>query len=197
MPKIVVVNHLTLDGVLQAPGRPDEDTRGGFRHGGWAAPYVDPAMGKVAAQSMETTGALLLGRRTYQDFYGFWPHQTDNPFTEVLNNARKYVVSRTLEEPLEWSNSVLLKGDVADAVAGLRKELEKDVVVLGSGDLVQTLVRHGLVDRFMLLIHPLILGEGRRLFPEGLPRRALRLEDSTTTTAGVIVATYAPEEDAA
>jgi dihydrofolate reductase len=195
--KVVAFESVTLDGVMQAPGRPDEDTRGGFRHGGWGAPYADPAMGKVAAQSMETTGALLLGRRTYQDFYGFWPHQTDNPFTEVLNNARKYVASRTLEEPLEWNNSVLLKGDVAEAVARLRKELEKDVVVLGSGDLVQTLVRHGLVDRFMLLIHPLILGEGRRLLPEGLPRRALRLEDTTTTTTGVVVATYALEEDAA
>jgi dihydrofolate reductase len=197
MGKVVAFESVTLDGIMQAPGRPDEDTRGGFRHGGWAASYADPAMGKVAAESMETTGALLLGRRTYQDFYGFWPHQTDNPFTEVLNKTRKYVASRTLEEPLEWSNSVLLKGDVGEAVAGLRKELEKDVVVLGSGELVRSLVEHNLVDRFMLLIHPLILGEGRRLFPEGLRRRALRLEDSTTTTAGVIVATYTTEEDAA
>jgi dihydrofolate reductase len=194
--EVVAFESVTLDGVMQAPGRPDEDTRGGFRHGGWAAPYADPALGRVAAESMETTGALLFGRRTYQDFYGFWPRQTDNPFTEVLNNTRKYVASRTLEEPLEWTNSVLLQGDVAETVAGLRKELEKDVVILGSGDLVQTLVRHGLVDRFMLLIHPLILGEGRRLFPEGLPRKALTLEDSSTTTTGVIVATYAPEEEA-
>jgi dihydrofolate reductase len=195
--KVVAFESVTLDGVMQAPGRPDEDTREGFRHGGWAAPYADPAMGKVAAESMRTTGALLLGRRTYQDFYGFWPHQIDNPFTEVLNNTRKYVASRTLEEPLEWSNSVLLRGDVAEAVVGLREELEKDVVVLGSGDLVRTLMDHNLVDRFVLLIHPLILGEGGRLFPEGLPRRALGLEDSTTTTTGVIVATYAPEEEAA
>jgi dihydrofolate reductase len=195
MSDVVVFESVTLDGVMQAPGRPDEDTRGGFQHGGWATPYSDPVLGQMAAEGMATTEAIVLGRRTYEDFYGFWPNQPDNPFTQALNNTRKHVASRTLEEPLEWSNSELLKGDVGDAVAGLREELEQDIVVLGSGDLVQTLVQRRLVDRFVLLIHPLVLGGGRRLFPKGLPRTPLRLEDSKTTTTGVVIATYAPEHE--
>jgi dihydrofolate reductase len=189
--EIVVFNSVTLDGVMQGPGRPDEDTREGFQQGGWAVPYADPEMGKAAAES--GAGALLLGRRTYEDFYGFWPHQTDNPFTEVLNRATKYVVSRTLEEPLPWENSILLKGDVAESVARLKQEQDKDIVILGSGELVRTLMEHGLVDRFVLLTHPLILGTGRRMFPDEGPVTKLRLVDTTTTTTGVIVATYARE----
>jgi dihydrofolate reductase len=111
MSKVTVVNNLTLDGVMQAPGRPDEDPRGGFEHGGWAVPYNDSVMGKVMGERMAaSTGALLLGRRTYEDFAGFWPNQTDNPFTEVLDNTQKYVASRTLREPLPWQNSTLLTG---------------------------------------------------------------------------------------
>src|SRR5437773_2473071 len=119
MADIVVFISLTLDGVMQAPGRADEDRRGGFEHGGWAAPYSSPEQGQMAADSMATTGALLLGRRTYEDFYSFWPHQTDNRFTEVLNASRKYVASRTLREPLPWQNSVLLSGDAPDEVSRL------------------------------------------------------------------------------
>ena len=119
MRKVVVFTSLTLDGVMQAPGRPDEDTRGGFEHGGWALPYNDEVMGKVLADNMAGAGPLVLGRRTYEDFYGFWPKQTGNPFTKVLDSTRKYVASTTLAEPLPWSNSTLLESDAADAVAGL------------------------------------------------------------------------------
>jgi dihydrofolate reductase len=197
MRKIVVFTSVTLDGVMQAPGRPDEDRRGGFEHGGWAQPYMDAVMGEVAAQGMAEGGPILFGRRTYEDFFSYWPHQTDNPFTEVLDNSQKYVASRTLHEPLPWQNSTLLKGDVAEAVVRLREEPGKDIVVLGSGDLLQSLIRHGLVDEYMLLIHPLVLGSGRRLFPDGGSFARLRLVDSVTTTTGVIIATYRPTEASA
>jgi dihydrofolate reductase len=193
MRRITVFNSLTLDGVMQAPGRPDEDTRGGFAHGGWAAPYMDEVMGRVAAEGMAGPGALLLGRRTYQDFHGFWPHQTDNPYTEVLDNTGKYVASRTLREPLPWRNSTLLAGDAAEAVARLKEQPGEDLTVLGSGELVQTLRAHDLVDRYVLLVHPLVLGSGRRLFPDGAPAGELRLVDSVPTTTGVIIATYQPQ----
>jgi dihydrofolate reductase len=197
MSKIVVFNSLTLDGVMQAPGRPDEDRRGGFEHGGWAQPYMDAVMGEVAAQGMAEGGPILFGRRTYEDFFSYWPHQTDNPFTEVLDNSQKYVASRTLHEPLPWQNSTLLKGDVPQAVTGLRKQPGKDIVVLGSGDLLQSLIRHGLVDEYTLLIHPLVLGSGRRLFPDDGSFARLRLVDSVATTTGVIIATYQPAEPGA
>jgi dihydrofolate reductase len=198
MGKVVVFNSLTLDGVMQAPGRPDEDPRDGFQHGGWAAPYAGPEMGRMATEGMDNTGGILLGRRTYEDFYSFWPKQTDgNPFTEILNNTQKYVASTTLTEPLPWQNSTLLEGDAADAVAGLKRRLDHDLVVLGSGALVQTLRRADLVDGYVLLIHPLVLGSGRRLFPEGGTVAALRLVDSRTTSTGVLVATYRPAEPTA
>ncbi len=190
MSEVVVINHLTLDGVMQAPGRPDEDPRGGFEHGGWAQPGNDEVMGQRMAEGMAQGGPLLLGRRTYEAFYAFWPHQKDNPYTEVLNNVRKYVASSTLSEPLPWSNSVLLAGDVAEAVAGLKQQPGRDIGVLGSGELIQTLLRHDLVDRWLLMIHPLVLGTGRRLFSDGAPLARLRLADSVTTTTGVVIATY-------
>jgi dihydrofolate reductase len=186
MGKVVVFTSVTLDGVMQAPGRPDEDPRGGFEHGGWAAPYADPVMW----EGMGSGGTLLLGRRNYEDFYGYWPNRTDNPFTAVLNDALKYVASRTLEPPLPWSNSTSLGGDVPGAVARLREESDQDLVVLGSGELVQTLMSHDLVDEYVLLIHPIVLGTGRRLFPEGSPTTALQLANTTTTTTGVVMATY-------
>jgi dihydrofolate reductase len=187
MSKVVVFMNLTLDGVMQAPGRPDEDRRGGFEHGGWAMPY---ATMEAAEESMAYTGALLLGRRTYEDFYAVWPNRTDNPFTAVLNNTQKYVASTTLEEPLSWSNSTLLKGDAAEAVARLKEESGKDLVILGSGELVQSLMRRNLVDEYVLLIHPLVLGSGRRLFADGGAFAALRLVGIKTTTTGVVIATY-------
>ena len=194
MRKIVVTNSLTLDGVMQAPGRPDEDRRGGFEHGGWALPYSDPAMGKAAGQSMATTRALLFGRRTYEDFYAVWPNRTDNPFTEVLNKTPKYVASTTLREPLPWSNSTLLKGDAADSVARLKEDPGNDLVILGSGELVKALMRLNLIDQYILLIHPLILGSGRRLFTDGGSYANLKLVDIKTTTTGVLIATYQPGE---
>jgi dihydrofolate reductase len=195
MRRITVFDHVTLDGVMQAPGRPDEDRRGGFEHGGWEPPYGDPVMASVAAEGMAKGGALLLGRRTYEDFYSFWPNQPeDNPFTAVLSNTQKYVASTTLAEPLPWSNSTLLKGDAAEAVARLKEQPGKDLVVLGSGELVQSLMRRNLVDEYVLLIHPLVLGTGRRLFAEGSPTTALRLVDTKTTTTGVVIATYQPAE---
>jgi dihydrofolate reductase len=190
MSRVVVTNHLTLDGVMQAPGRPDEDPRDGFEHGGWAQPGNDEVMGRVMGEGMAQGGPLLLGRRTYEDFYAFWPRQSDNPFTEVLDNVTKYVASTTLTEPLPWSNSVLLSGDVAEAVARLREQPGPDIGVLGSGELVQSLMWHDLVDRWVLMIHPLVLGTGRRLFPDGAPFARLRLADSVTTTTGVVIATY-------
>jgi dihydrofolate reductase len=191
MRKIIAFESLSLDGVMQAPGRADEDVRGGFAYGGWAAPYADPAMGRAAGESMATTGAILLGRRTYEDFYSVWPNRKDNPYTEVLNNTLKYVASNTLKEPLPWMNSKLLDGDAAEAVAKLKEQPGKDIVVLGSGVLVESLMRRGLIDRYMLLIHPLVLGSGRRLFNEG-QATPLRLVDSKTTTKGVVIATYEP-----
>ncbi len=195
MSRIVIFENLTLDGVMQAPGRPDEDRRGGFAHGGWATPYADPVMGRAAGESMVNTEALLFGRRTYEDFYGYWPKQTDNPFTPILNNTLKYVASRTLREPLPWSNSTLLKGDVPESVAQLRTKAGRNVVVLGSGELVQTLLKHDLIDEYVLLIHPLVLGTGRRLFAEGGPVTRLRLADTKTTSTGVVIATYRPAEE--
>src|SRR5262249_49257390 len=139
----------------------------------------------------------LLGRRTYEDFYSYWPNQRDNPFTEVLNTTRKYVASTTLKEPLPWSNSTLLEGDAAEAVARLKQQPGTDLVVLGSGDLVVSLMRRNLIDRYVLLVHPLVLGSGRRLFTDGGPFAALRLVDTKPTTTGVLVATYRPAEPTA
>jgi dihydrofolate reductase len=195
MSNVVVLMHLTLDGVMQAPGRPDEDLRGGFAHGGWARPRGDSvaqALGGIAEG-----GALLFGRRTYQDFFSFWPNQTDNPFTAVLNTSQKYVASTTLEEPLPWSNSTLLKSDATEAVARLKQQLDKDLLIMGSGELIQSLMRRNLIDEYVLLIHPLVLGTGRRLFAEGSPTTALQFVDTKTTTTGVVIATYRAGEPTA
>jgi dihydrofolate reductase len=190
MGRLVVLMHLTLDGVMQAPGRTDEDPRGGFAHGGWALPRGD-ALG-AAAGGMGQGAALLFGRRTYEDFYSVWPGRTDSPFTAVLNNTQKYVASTTLREPLPWSNSTLLKGDAAEAVAGLKQR--QDLLVMGSGELLQSLMRRSLIDEYILMIHPLVLGAGRRLFAEGSPAAELRLVESKTTASGVAVMTYQPAE---
>jgi dihydrofolate reductase len=191
MRKLSVTVSLSLDGVMQAPGRTDEDVRGGFDRGGWANAYNDDVMGRRMAEGMSKETELIFGRRTYQDFFGVWPNRTDNPFTEVLDRTRKYVASRTLVGPLPWQNSTLLSGDAADSVTELKRSPGPDLVVLGSGDLVQTLRRAPLVDEYFLLIHPLILGTGSRLFPDGSPAN-LQLVESLTTTTGVIIASYQP-----
>lgn len=189
MGKLVLVEHLSLDGVMQAPAAADEDTRGGFARGGWALAGNDDVMGAELGKRMGGDGALLLGRRTYEHFYGFWPKQTDgNPFTDVLNRITKHVVSRTLQEPLPWENSVLVR-DVAGVGEIKRRQ---GLTVLGSGELSGELMRRGLVDEWLLMIHPVVLGTGRRLF--GGVEVPLRLVDSVPTTTGVVIATYERED---
>jgi dihydrofolate reductase len=190
MARIVVNMNVTLDGVMQAPGRPDEDRRNGFDYGGWATPYFDPVMAENAAQGIAQAPALLFGRRTYEDFYAVWPHRTGNPFTEVLNDATKYVVTTTLREPLPWRNSTLLRDEAA--VAALKRTSDRDLVILGCGTLVRSLMRHNLIDEYALSIHPLVLGEGRQLFEPGVPYGAFELVNTKTTTTGVVIATYRP-----
>jgi len=188
MGRIVVIENVTLDGVMQAPGGADEDPRNGFRHGGWAQPYTDRVMAEKMAGGMRADGALLFGRRTYEQFHGFWPGRTDgNPYTEVLNRKRKYVVSRTLAEPLPWANSTLVDGDLSV----LKKETDGDLAVLGSGVLVRSLLAAGLVDVFTLSIHPLTLGSGTKLFDPAWYGR-LELIEAVPTTTGVIIASYRP-----
>ncbi len=193
MGRIVVYNSVTLDGVMQAPARPDEDSRDGFEHGGWANPYFDPAIAEEVGHQEPGSGAFLFGRRTYEDFASVWPHMpADNPFAALLNEGRKYVVSRTLREPLEWKNSTLLEGEASESVARLKSEVDADMMVFGSGELIRSLMPHGLIDEYQLLIHPLVLGSGRRLFNGDGTLARLQLVDSRTTSTGVIVATYRP-----
>jgi dihydrofolate reductase len=195
MGRVIVIEHLTLDGVMQAPGHPEEDPRDGFRHGGWANRGQDPAMQEVMGARMSSTWSLLAGRTTYERFADYWPKQEPNPLTEALNRVQKYVASTTLTEPLAWQNSTLLKGDAADAVVRLKGELDEDLVVFGSGMLVRSLMPHNLIDEFVFFIHPLVLGSGRRLFPDsGSNLSAFQLADSATTATGVIVGTYQPAE---
>jgi dihydrofolate reductase len=190
---LTVVENLTLDGVMQAPGRDGEDVRDGFAHGGWAAPYGDAVMAETMGKGMAAPDvSLLFGRRTYEDFAGFWPQQAHNPVTAVLDARRKFVVSTTLDEPLPWQNSVLLPGEAAKSVAVLKEEVADDLVVLGSGELCRTLAEHDLVDRYTLLVHPLVLGTGRRLFTDGAAFARLRLVECVPTTTGVLIATYRP-----
>jgi dihydrofolate reductase len=189
MTRIIVFNSVTLDGVMQAPGRPDEDRRGGFTHGGWAAAYADEESGKLAAEGMATTGAMLFGRRTYEDLLPHW-NKAGGPFKDMLNNTPKYVASTTLREPLPWPNSSLVDGELTKAVAALRKKDGKDIVILGSGKVVRQLLAEQLVDQLILLIHPLVLGDGQRLFDDGGPGAMFELAGTRTTTTGVIAATY-------
>jgi dihydrofolate reductase len=192
MGKLIVIENLTLDGVMQAPGAPDEDTRGGFEHGGWGVPYSGDAMNRVLARDTGGPTAMLLGRHTYERFASFWPKQPPNPFTEILNRQTKYVASTTLRDPLPWESSVLLEGDAAATVKDLKAREPADLVVLGSGALVRSLAGHGLVDEYILLFHPLLLGKGTRLFDDTVPRTSLELVRSEPTTTGVVIATYRP-----
>jgi dihydrofolate reductase len=187
---VVVINHMTLDGVMQAPGRADEDTRDGFEHGGWSAPYGDAVMGEAMSARLAQSGGLVLGRRTYEDLLSYWNTQTDSPFTEALNSAAKYVASTVLGEPLPWPNSTLLEGDAARRVAELKEQPGKDLHILGSGALIRTLMAQDLIDEYMVMIHPLVLGTGRQLFADGGALASLHLIDATTTTTGVVIATY-------
>jgi dihydrofolate reductase len=188
--RIVVIDHVTLDGVMQSPAGPDEDTRGGFAHGGWATPYADQVLGEAMGARMAEAGGLLLGRRTYEHLLAHWNAHPHPVFTDRLNETPKHVASTTLEPPLPWPNSTLLPADVPGAVAALKQQPGGDLHVLGSGALVRSLMPHGLVDEYLLTIHPLVLGEGQRLFDDGVPPTAFELVDATPTTTGVILATY-------
>jgi dihydrofolate reductase len=187
---------LTADGVVQAPGGPEEDTSGGFAHGGWSVNYWDEEMGRRMDEKMSRPFDLLLGRKTYEIFAAYWPRVTDNPAAESLNSARKYVASRTLES-VEWRNSTLLLGDVGDAVRKLKSEAGPEIQVHGSSNLIQTLLEHDLIDELGVWIFPVVLGTGKRLFEEGAPPRALKVLDSWTSTTGVVVSTFEPAGEVA
>lgn len=203
MRSLVVSTFLTLDGVMQAPGGPDEDPSGGFTHGGWSVNYWDDAMGAAMIESLSTPFDLLLGRRTYEIFAAHWPHvggdergerggtasDVDDPAATTLNSARKYVASRTLDK-VEWNNSVLLEGDVAEAVAELKAQDGPEIAVHGSGDLIQTLLEHDLVDEFRIWTFPVVVGLGKRLFGNGTVPGGLELVDAKTSSTGVVMATY-------
>jgi dihydrofolate reductase len=191
MSTIEVVNHVTLDGVMQAPAHPDEDRRGGFERGGWAPPYADEVIGQyMGARMSDSGGRLLLGRWTYEKFEAAWQKQPeDDPIRRRLEASTKYVVSRSPRE-LEWQNSVLLEGDAVDTVADLKAREDGGIVILGSGELVQALLPHGLIDAFLLTIHPLVLGSGRRLFAGDGALAKFNLVEAKPTTTGVLIARY-------
>ena len=190
MRKLVVQTFLTLDGVMQAPGGPEEDTTGGFTEGGWSVTQWDDAMVEAMGASMSKPFDLVLGRGTYEIFAAHWPH-TDDPGAEELNNATKHVASTTLTS-LDWQNSHLIEGDVPAGIQRLKEEDGPELQVHGSAGLIQTLLEHGLVDEFRLLIYPVVIGSGKRLFGDGTVPAGLRLTDSKISSTGVIIATYEP-----
>jgi dihydrofolate reductase len=194
MRRVIVDEFLTLDGVMQAPGAADEDRAGGFEHGGWQMPYLDDVAQKFIAEGIVGAGGFLLGRRTYEIFAGYWPTAPAEEaiVADPLNNLPKYVASTTMSEPLEWQNSTLLHGDVGEAVPALKQDGGRDLHVIGSGELVQTLMRRDLVDQYRFLINPVVLGGGKRLFREDGDRKSLRLVDSAVTSTGVMIVTYEP-----
>jgi dihydrofolate reductase len=194
MRKLIVHTWMTLDGVAQAPGAPEEDTSGGFQHGGWHLPYFDDTSRKWVADSYTAAGGFLFGRRTFQSLAGYWPHASEEEqvIAEPLNTRPKYVASTTLTEPLAWQHSTLLQGEVAEAVASLKQQDGGDLLVVGSTKLVQTLLAHGLVDELQLMLDPLVVGGGKGIFPADGMLRPLRLVDSKVTSTGAILATYAP-----
>jgi dihydrofolate reductase len=190
--KLAVIEFVTLDGVMQGLGSPDEDRDGGFEHGGWAAPYGDEVLGEHAAAGMATTTAYLFGRKTYEKMAAHWPFEpNENPIAAHLNSTPKYVVTRTLAS-LDWEGSEVLDGDVVESVGALKAEGDGTIAVLGSGVLVQTLIENDLVDEYRLFVHPLVLGDGKRLFRHTSRPRPLRLIDCTRTTTGVLLLGYEP-----
>jgi dihydrofolate reductase len=195
MRKVIVNEFMSLDGVAQAPGGAEEDTDGGFAHGGWHMQYMEdePTQQWVLRSIVEADG-FLLGKRTYEIFAAFWPNAPDEErvVAEPLNSKPKYVISRTLADPLDWENSTLVEGEVADAVAALKQEYAGDLHVIGSTELVRTLIEHGLVDELRLMIDPVVVGGGKRIFPDDGELRPWRLVDGQVTSKGAILATYAP-----
>jgi dihydrofolate reductase len=194
MRKIIVSEFLTLDGVMQAPGNKDEDRSGGFDQGGWQLGYFDDALGNAVMGGLAETGGFLLGRKTYEIFAAHWPKQpAEDPLAGTFNNMPKFVVSNTLKEPLAWQNSTLIRGDVAGELAKLKSGSGKDIQVIGSGQLVDMLARHDLVDEYRLMIHPIVMGSGKRLFRDEGSRTRLRLVNANPTSTGVLIVTYMPE----
>ena len=198
MGRIVVMNHVTLDGVMQGPGRPDEDTRGGFTQGGWAhrTATAGDAAATAMGERMAAGGGLagwLFGRWTYEALLTHWNAQ-GGPFKDALNNSPKNVVSTTLGEPLPWPNSTLVRGDVASAVRALKAQTGGVLAIMGSGELIASLIGADLIDEYLLMVHPLVLGSGRRLFPDKV-HVPLRLTDCVTAPSGLLIATYEPDRD--
>jgi len=189
MRKLIVLTFVTLDGVMQAPGGPDEDTSGGFQYGGWTAGYWDSFMEKVMGEQMGKPYDLLLGRKTYEIFAAYWPHAKNDPFADNLNKAKKYVVSTTLEK-LDWNNSTLVMGDVVKEIKKLKEQDGPELQVHGSSNLIQTLLKNDLADEFRLKILPVTIGTGKRLFGDGAIPASFKLLDNKISTTGIIVATY-------
>jgi len=190
MRKLIVLSFITLDGVMQAPGGPEEDPTGGFKYGGWTVGYWDDFLGSVMGGQMAKPFDLLLGRKTYEIFAAYWPYaKSDDPTAGKLNSAKKYVASKTLRN-LDWSNSMLVKGDTVQEIIKLKEQTGPELQVHGSGNLIQTLLKHDLIDEFRLKIFPITLGTGKRLFGEGTIPAGLKLVDGRTSTTGVIIATY-------
>ena len=191
MRKLIVSTFVTLDGIMQAPGGPEEDPTGGFSYGGWTVNYWDDMMGRVMGGYMAKPFELLLGRKTYEIFAAHWPYIKDDPVADKLNSVRKYVVSGTLDEA-SWNNSTLIKGNVAQGIRNLKNQKGPELQVHGSGNLIQTLLKHGFIDEFRLWIFPVTTGKGKRLFGEGTQPSGLKLIDNKISTTGVIIATYEP-----
>jgi dihydrofolate reductase len=196
MRKVIVSEWMTLDGVVQSPTRPDEDPSGGFRHGGWHMPFGDEAFMQWVVETVTGAGGYLFGRRTYEIFAAHWPNASEKEqvLAAPLGTRPKHVASTTLSEPLAWQNSTLLQGDAAEAVAALKQEEGGYLLVVGSTELTQTLMQHGLVDELRLLIDPVLVGGGKRLFRDDGALRRFRLADSTVTSTGAIIATYVPAD---
>jgi dihydrofolate reductase len=191
--QVIVINSVTVDGVMQGPGRPDEDPRGGFTSGGWAAEAMNDEVQAAVNERVRQAGGLrlLLGRRSYEGMLGYWNTQ-EHPFKEGLNNAPKYVASTTMRDPAPFPNTTLLASDVPGAVSALKQRPGNDLVVMGSGELINTLMPHGLIDEYMLIIHPRVLGVGRRLFREGATPLGLTLLSARPTSTGALIAVYRP-----
>jgi dihydrofolate reductase len=191
MGKLVVVEFVTLDGVMQSPTDPNEDRSGGFDKGGWQRPYFDDVLGEAMVRSQQEAGAFLFGRRTYENFAAYWPNQPAGaPLAEKFNALPKYVVSTTLADPLPWQNSSLISPDVGQELGRLKLELDGDIHLIGSGELVRTVMREDLVDEYRLMVHPIVLGEGKRLFRDGDPLTRVQLTASASTSTGVLLVTY-------
>ncbi len=189
--KLIAITQVTVDGVMQAPGGPEEDPSNGFTHGGWAMPHGDEALARIIGETIAGEFDMLLGRRTYEIFAAYWPHQGDNPIGKAFNWATKYVATRTLGR-LDWERSQRIGGDVVDEVRRLKASNGPALHVWGSGNLLQTLIGADLVDEYRLWIAPVVLGEGKRLFEKGVPPRGLALVETQRTTTGVLVNTYRP-----